>query len=108
VPELIPPNAGPPDTTPPGLTWALDARRVRLVLDEPARVTVVLERRKARRYRRVRRTTLDLGETRHVLTLRSLARARKALRRGQWRVTLSAVDASGNGLAPMRRSVRVR
>jgi hypothetical protein len=43
-----------------------------------------------------------------VLTLRALARSRRALKRGRWRVTLTAVDASGNASATVRRAVRIR
>ena len=39
---------------------------------------------------------------------RSLVRAKRRLKRGAWRVTVSAVDASGNASAAVRRSARVR
>lgn len=111
LPELIPAGAGSRDARPPVVSALRLGGRppvLRFALDEPARVGVVVERRVGTRWRAVRRTALDLSAGTTTRRLKALAGARKAPRRGSWRVTLTATDGEGNVARPVRVVVRVR
>jgi hypothetical protein len=93
-----PPTTTPRDTTPPHVT-KLTVRwpRIRLVLDESARVTFTIGKRHWTR-------KLKAGAT----TIKPPRRVRRALRHGRYRLRVVAVDASGNRSAAVRRPFRIR
>lgn len=111
LPELIPANAGLADAVAPRLTRVrLSGSRQRLTFSvpEPSLVDVVVQRRIGGRYRQVRRTLLRLEAGSVRRSLRGLAGARRPLRRGHWRVRLTAEDRSGNVAPVLVRTARVR
>jgi hypothetical protein len=71
--------------------------RIRLVLDESARVTFTIGKRHWTR-------KLKAGAT----TIKPPRRVRRALRHGRHRLRVVAVDASGNRSAAVRRPFRIR
>jgi hypothetical protein len=100
LPELIPPGAGVRDAVAPRLSHIrLDGRRLRLRLSERASLRVRAVSRSRHRVRRARLDARGLRPGRRSLRFR--------LRRGRWRVTLTARDAAGNR-SRLRRRVRIR
>ena len=101
VPEHIPRNAGLRDADPPRLTRVrVSARRLRLRVNERVRLTVVVERRRGRRWRAVRRVSPMLRAGNRSVRL--------DLGRGAYRLTLHARDTAGNRARPLRRRLTVR
>jgi hypothetical protein len=74
-------------------------RRVRYSLSEPARVTIRVQRRVGRRWVRAR-TLRQAGRA-------GVNRKRLALRRGRYRLIVSAVDSAGNRATATPRRFRV-
>ena len=108
LPEVIPPNAGLTDFTPPRVKPAsLSGRRLTLKLSEPAEVDFIIERRDGKRWTVLRRTFRDLDAGRQVLALTSLAKKTK-LKPALYRVTIIATDEAGNVARPVVRFGRVR
>ena len=86
-----------PDRTPPAITrFARKRRGFSFRLSEPATVTLTLERRQGRRYRRLARLTIRGRPGQNT------ARYTKKLRPGRYRATITAIDAARNR-APLGR-----
>ncbi|HEX8102935.1 MAG TPA: hypothetical protein VF533_09995, partial [Solirubrobacteraceae bacterium] len=115
-PDLNPPPPPPPppaDATAPVLRGVRLAKpgavrrgkavRVRLELSEAARVTVVIARRKGGRYKKVRRVRRAVKAGRSTLKVST-----KRLKRGRYRLRITAKDAAGNTAAAKTVKVRVR
>ena len=80
--------------------------RISFALSEPATVKLAFQRRKGRRY--VTAATLQRAGRLGTNKVRFAKRiGRKALRRGTYRVLVTAVDAAGNRSVPRPRSFRV-
>ena len=87
----------PTDRTAPAITrFARTRRGFSFRLSEPATVTLTLERRQGRRYRRVARLTIR-GRTGE-----NAARYAKKLRTARYRATITATDAARNR-SPVKR-----
>ena len=108
LPELIP-GAPPGANPPPQLTGVrLDRRNLRFTLDEDARVRTVTERQIGSRWQRVRVRAWQRPAGSHRISLRALADAKRALKPGLWRVSLTARDAALNVSDRQTRTVRIR
>lgn len=77
---------------------------VRFRLSEAARVTITIEKRSGRRFRRLKRFAVASRAGTRTVSFRRRVAASK-LRRGRLRITLVATDAAGNRSAPQRRLV---
>ena len=76
--------------------------RLRFTLSEAATVTVRVDRRRGKRWRRAGRFVSSAANGANDLPVR------RVMRRGRYRITLVAVDASGNRSRPARAGLRIR
>jgi hypothetical protein len=81
--------------------------RVELTLSSPARLRISVQRRKGRALVRVRTITADASAGKVSIRLPRRAHGR-ALAAGRYRVSVIAVDATGNRSATVRRTLRIR
>ena len=108
LPELIP-GAAPDVNPPPRVTaLSLDRRFLRFAIDEDARVRTVTERRIGSRWARVRIRAFERPAGSHRISLRALAGAKRSVKPGLWRVSLTARDAALNVSERETRTTRVR
>ena len=81
--------------------------RVQLTLSSPARVRISVQRRKGRSLVRVRTITVDASAGKVSIRLPRRVHGH-ALAAGRYRVSVIAVDATGNRSATVRRTLRIR
>ena len=105
ITSLPPPVLTPRDTTRPAFLGLRASRRsVSFRLSERARVTITIERRTGRGFRRLGRFTITSPAGQRTVSFRRRVPASR-LRSGRLRVTLQAADAAGNRSAAQRKLV---